>query len=560
MVYRVLMTESLESRAHTAHSHHPEFHALRTLGLFLALSLLALAPAQAADDGGIHAIVENGAIVWTPDALFSQAELLVRGPDGLELRRAFAPGQRLALDPADLNAPLPDGFYLYDLVLAPQGGTEQAEAESQTGSFEVRGGVAIKSPAMAIFHTGTGSVDGFLCVGPECNDYTAASGRTLVLKEDSIQLVFEDDSDAPFPTNDWEITINDSGAGGLSYFQIRDITNNRNPFRIAAGAPTQSLWLDIQGDLGVGIDVADGPIHVRRSLDSWIRFGTTSSGGYEWDVLGNNVNFIIRDAPNNRLPFRLFPGVANGMLVVNPTGVGVNTNDGLGSVNVRAELDVRGTTVSTRALIGFDDPTTAALNTDFEVEGLARFRANTRVDGTALYFGDAEYRGARATFRGSELFFSGDYSGSAFVMRAVTTSPVQTTLLNLDKSGNLSISGTLSQGSDVNTKENILAVDPEAILAGVASLPIATWEYIADRTDAVHLGPMSQDFAAAFGLGHDDTHIAAVDADGVALAAIQALLARAETAEALAEAQGAQIETLTARLARLESLLGVDHE
>ena len=38
-----------------------------------------------------------------------------------------------------------------------------------------------------------------------------------------------------------------------------------------------------------------------------------------------------------------------------------------------------------------------------------------------------------------------------------------------------------------------------------------------------HMGPMAQDFYAAFGLGTDDKHIATIDADGVALAAIQGL-------------------------------------
>jgi len=38
-----------------------------------------------------------------------------------------------------------------------------------------------------------------------------------------------------------------------------------------------------------------------------------------------------------------------------------------------------------------------------------------------------------------------------------------------------------------------------------------------------HLGPVAQDFRAAFGLGRNDTTITTVDADGVALAAIQGL-------------------------------------
>ena len=61
-----------------------------------------------------------------------------------------------------------------------------------------------------------------------------------------------------------------------------------------------------------------------------------------------------------------------------------------------------------------------------------------------------------------------------------------------------------------------------------------------------HAGPMAQNFYAAFGLGADDTHIATVDADGVALAAIQGLSRQAQT----------QSAALTARVSELEARLG----
>ncbi len=76
--------------------------------------------------------------------------------------------------------------------------------------------------------------------------------------------------------------------------------------------------------------------------------------------------------------------------------------------------------------------------------------------------------------------------------------------------------------SDRNLKENFASVDAREILAKVAALPIARWNYKAD-TVSRHLGPVAQDFRAAFGLGADDTGIATVDAEGVALAAIQGL-------------------------------------
>ena len=92
---------------------------------------------------------------------------------------------------------------------------------------------------------------------------------------------------------------------------------------------------------------------------------------------------------------------------------------------------------------------------------------------------------------------------------------------------NLLVSGTVSAQaffttSDREAKQQITPVDPEAVLAKVAQLPLSEWSFKSAPTTR-HLGPMAQDFRAAFGLGPDDRHIATVDADGVALAAIQGL-------------------------------------
>ena len=77
-------------------------------------------------------------------------------------------------------------------------------------------------------------------------------------------------------------------------------------------------------------------------------------------------------------------------------------------------------------------------------------------------------------------------------------------------------------GSDRTAKEMITPVSSEEVLAKVAALPIATWRF-KGQTDGMHMGPMAQDFHAAFGLGNTESGIYTVDADGVALAAIQAL-------------------------------------
>ncbi len=77
--------------------------------------------------------------------------------------------------------------------------------------------------------------------------------------------------------------------------------------------------------------------------------------------------------------------------------------------------------------------------------------------------------------------------------------------------------------SDKNAKENFKSIDASEMLRRVAVLPVTFWNLKSQSTDVKHIGPMAQDFHAAFGLGESDTHINSSDIDGVTLAAIQGL-------------------------------------
>ncbi|MGH2618030.1 MAG: tail fiber domain-containing protein [Thermomicrobiales bacterium] len=103
--------------------------------------------------------------------------------------------------------------------------------------------------------------------------------------------------------------------------------------------------------------------------------------------------------------------------------------------------------------------------------------------------------------------------------------------------------------SDRALKTNFASVDPADMLQRVRDLPITAWNYTSDDSSIRHIGPMAQDFAAAFGVGADDRHIHPIDGQGVALAAIQGL---AREVVALR----AENASLTARVGALEHHAG----
>jgi len=112
-------------------------------------------------------------------------------------------------------------------------------------------------------------------------------------------------------------------------------------------------------------------------------------------------------------------------------------------------------------------------------------------------------------------------------------------------------SGAWSTLSDRAAKTAIARVDDAAVLAKIAALPISEWSYTAQGTGIRHLGPMAQDFRAAFGLGEDDRHISTVDEEGIALAAIKALQrenAVLQTGNAALQAQSATLRATSAVL------------
>ena len=169
-------------------------------------------------------------------------------------------------------------------------------------------------------------------------------------------------------------------------------------------------------------------------------------------------------------------------------------------------------------------------------------------EATAAAANNTMAAGTRAMANHPGTFVWADYQYATFSSTANNQFLIRATAL--DVNGTVTATA-FNPPSDRNLKEKFAPVNPVEVIDKVAALPICRWNFKGD-TATPHVGLMAQDFHAAFGLGTDDKHIATVDADGVALAAIQGL--NLKLSEELKRRNTENAE-LKARLDKLEQLL-----
>ena len=109
--------------------------------------------------------------------------------------------------------------------------------------------------------------------------------------------------------------------------------------------------------------------------------------------------------------------------------------------------------------------------------------------------------------------------------------------------------------SDRNAKENLVPANGEEVLNRLAAMPLYSYNFKNADPSIRSLGPMAQDFYAAFGLGQDNKMVASINLEGVALSAIQGLYAEVQTDREQLKAKDARIEELEQRVERIEGLL-----
>lgn len=188
-------------------------------------------------------------------------------------------------------------------------------------------------------------VKGSECIGIDCPDAPNFGFHTIRLMENNLRIAFDDTSSSgSFPSNDWEITINDTGNGGLNYFGVTDATALNMPFRILAGAGANALYVGNSGNVGLGTDSPVVELQVTDGDSPTLRLEQNGASGWTaqtWDVAGNETNFFVRDVTNGSLlPFKIKPGAPNNSLFIAATGtIGLGTQN----PNLNASLDLSAT-------------------------------------------------------------------------------------------------------------------------------------------------------------------------------------------------------------------------
>lgn len=402
-------------------------------------------------------------------------------------------------------------------------------------------------PTLAQFtHVGDVKIDGGLAIGFDTASSTSFGFDTMILRENNLRVLFDDTSvAAAFPQNDWRLTANDSANGGSSYFAIEDASAGRQVFRVNAGARSNALFVDSQGDVGLGTSTPALDIDIKTGDTPSIRLQQDGTSGFEpqtWDLAGNEAGFFVRDATSgSTLPFRVRAGAPSSAVDIQSDGdVGVGTSSPSADINPGAadedaSLHIRRTD---RAATLFVESTgTASAAVRFEATNATTQQARLDLanalleyrfinNGNRVQWFDVTNNNEVMTLRNSVVGIRNNNPGFPLEIGTDATN---------GNGAHVTIAGIFTNGSTRKSKERIVDLDGEAALAAFDKLNPVTY-YGKNQDDEQYVGFIADDVPEL---------VAMNDRSGIAAIEIAALLTKVVQE---------QRETITRLAKRVESL------
>ena len=369
-------------------------------------------------------------------------------------------------------------------------------------------------------------------------------------------------------------------ADGSAGLQVIDISDPANPQR-AGGCDTAGLACGVavagnysyvaDGSAGLQvIDISDpaAPQRVGGYVTTGIAIGVAVAGNYAY-VADYTVGLLVIDISNPTDPqlvsrYNATTGIAYGVAVAGNYAYVADDAAGLLVIDISAPArpqrvggydtagNAWGVAVAGNYVYVADHIAgLQVLKQELEesVASMAGVVRATRFVGDGTMLTGVALRSGGNTFSGNQIVTSGNLG----IGRPNPAYP-------LDMGGGAYCTGTQWQNSsDRDAKEQFTAITPREVLDKVTALPITEWKYKSEPEAIKHLGPVAQDFHAAFGLGDSDRAIGTVDESGVALAAIQGLNEKLEAKNAELEKRlsdkDAELESLKASVAELQAAI-----
>lgn len=477
---------------------------LTLLALVLCLGTSTTA-AQGPDEGPVAAVsVGPTRIEWQPLVSYAGLILTVSGPDGLYFKEESGPGSV----PSFESSGRPDGSYTYELRVVPVVDAETRQAldaarESGDSSAVEQLQRQGKLPQQPLVQSGYFSIEG----GAILMDGATEEPAVQSLDEPPISLqdqVINDDLIVD------SLCAGDNCVDGED-FDWRPIIvkedNTRIYFEDTSTKP--------------GFPNNDWRIAANDSL---------SGGANRFFIEDLGVGPVAGVDGGGKIPFTIMAGAPDNALYIDSTVYAGRTFPvvGIGTSTPAVALHI----------VKGDSPMVR-----LEQDGSAGWTPQTwDVAGNEQDFSIRDFTHDRRPFR----IQPGAPSNSVYIeangdVGIGTESPAE----RLHVTGNVLVEGNVTEHSDVNAKEHFAPVNGREVLVRLAEMPVTTWSFKADDPSVRHMGPMAQDFYAAFGLGRDERHIAPLDTNGVALAGVQELYQ-------MMQEQDAQIAQLQQQNAELE--------
>lgn len=550
----------------------------------LVLTVLAMPVAAFAADLVGTATGGGASLEWQLKVQgHDRIELSILAPDGTHYAKSFSAGKTPSVRLLDLGADLEDGQYNYELrsmpvisagvkkqLAAARAANDEAAAKKiakdaglisyvQSGSFTVlnrmivapgakeadaNDGVvsnprsissdAVAKPRMNITTEDQVIPDdlivqGSACVGLDCVNNENFGFDTIRLKENNLRIHFDDTStSAGFPANDWRIVANGSNSGDGSFLAFEDSTAGRNVFVVEAGSPSNALYVDSTGNIGISQSAPSLDLHITTTDTPAMRYEQTNAGGFTaqtWDIGANEANFFVRDVTGgSRLSFRIRPGAPTSSIDISASGdVGIGTASpseklhiSTGSsgedANTFALIDNLSTTGTSAAAIFRAQANSAIVN--FQAHSTARTIARfgqvlggwneiLAVAGSGMAIGTNTavpmILGTNGTNRihitsGGDIGFNCNAPGSDFVIASGSGCA--------NPSSSINAGGTQFVAASSRTfKENIQPVAVPNILDKISDVGVYNYDFINGPKD--RMGLIAEDFHEVFGRGDE---------------------------------------------------------